>query len=327
MKICFYALRPFDELQMAEKLSEKTGIEFVYTSEYPNDDNLILAKGCEILSCTPCDINKDRVDRFYELGIRKIATRSIGYDHIDLEECRKLGIEVSNVSYGPEGVANYAIACILMSERRIPQIMKRAMVQDYTLKGKLGRDISSETVGVIGTGRIGTTVIKHLSGFGCKILAYDMYQNEEVKKYATYVSLDELFKNSDVITLHANATEDNHHMINTSSLLKMKDGVLIVNTARGKLIDHEALIQSIKNGKVGGAVLDVLEKEDGLYYMNRVGDVIDNDQMAILNSFPNVTLLPHTAFYTEDDVYHMVLSNFESAIAYRDKKEDHHKIL
>lgn len=327
MKICFYAMRPFDEVIMAKKLSEETGIEFVSTSEYPNDDNLKLAERCEILSCTPCDLNKERIDAFYARGIRKIATRSIGYDHIDLEECKNLGIEVSNVSYGPEGVANYAIACMLMAERKIPQIIQRSVVQDYTLKGKLGRDITSETVGVIGTGKIGTTVIRHLSGFGCRILAYDMYQNEEVKKYASYVALNELFERCDVITLHANATEANYHMINASSLQKMKDGVIIVNTARGKLIDHDALITYIKSGKVGGAVLDVLEKEDGLYYMDRTGDVIDNDTMAILNAFPNVTLLPHTAFYTEDDVYHMVLSNFESAIAYRDKKEDTHKIL
>ena len=258
--------------------------------------------------------------------MKYLLCRSIGYDHVDLHKAKELGMKVSNVSYPPSGVANYAIMLMLMLQRRITQILARADLQDYSLKGKIGRDMSFSSVGVIGTGRIGRTVIEHLSGFGCKIYCYDPYQNEEVKKYAEYVSLDELYAKSEVITLHTNATEENHHLLNAEAFAKMKDGVLIVNTARGKLIDTDALVEALESGKVGGAALDVLEKEDGLYYYNRIGDVIANRDMALLRSFPNVIMSPHTAFYTQQAISHMVGSCFEAAEAFEKGEKTVHEV-
>jgi D-lactate dehydrogenase len=222
-------------------------------------------------------------------------------------------MRVSNVYYPPDGVANYAIMMMLMLSRRIKQIMDRAAVQDYSLKGKIGQDLSSSVVGVIGTGKIGTCVIRHLSGFGCRILAFDPFPNEEAARYAEYVSMDTLLGEADYITLHANATEGNYHLLDAEAFSRMKTGVSVVNTARGKLIDTAALIDALESGKAGGAALDVLEKEDGLYYYNRVGDVIVNQEMAVLRSFPNVILTPHTAFYNEENVGWFVKSVFESA--------------
>ena len=161
---------------------------------------------------------------------------------------------------------------MLMSLRKAGHILKRGELQDYSLKGKIGRDISNCTVGVIGTGRIGQTVLKHLSGFGCELLAYDLYQNDEVKKIAKYVPLETLLAESDVITLHTNATEENHHLLNAEAFAKMKPGVTIVNTARGKLIDSDALLAALESGQVGAAGLDVLENENGLYYYDRMGE-------------------------------------------------------
>lgn len=326
MKIFFYTLREFDELAFAKEFSAQYGIEFDYSTEYPDRENYILAEGCDAVCSTPCDIGTEMVDRFHSIGVRYILCRSIGYDHVDLERAKEYGMRVSNVSYPPSGVANYAIMLMLMLQRKITQILKRADVQDYTLNGKIGNDMSFDTVGVIGTGRIGRTVIEHLSGFGCEILCYDPYENEEVRKYAEYVPLEELFARADAITLHTNATEENHHLLNAEAFSKMKDGVLIVNTARGKLIDTDALVDALESGKVGGAALDVLEKEDGLYYYNRIGDVIANRDMGYLRSFPNVILSPHTAFYTNQAVSHMVGSCFEAADAFNSGRSTEHEV-
>ncbi len=320
MKIFFYTLRPYDELACAQKLSAETGIAFDGCEDYPTPENVSLAAGCDAVSVTPCDMGTEMVERFHALGIKYICCRSIGYDHVDREKARELGMRVSNVDYPPRGVANFAIMLLMMSLRRVGHILKRGEVQDYGLQGKIGRDLSACTVGVIGTGHIGRTVLQHLSGFGCKLLAYDLYPSAEAARYAEYVDLDTLFAQCDVITLHTNATSANHHLIDAAALAKMKDGVVIVNTARGSLIDSQALIAAIESGHVGAAALDVLENENGLYYYNRSGDPIANTELALLRSFPNVLLTCHTAFYTDEDVESMVRGVFESAAAF-DKGE------
>ena len=171
MKIMFYSLRPFDELRYAEKFKKEYGIDFDWTADYPDADNIRLAEGCDAVSSTPCDMGKAYVDAFHEMGVKYLPCRSIGYDHIDMQEAEKLGMKGSNVSYAPGGVANYSIMMMLMLLRKMVPILKRAEVQDFQLKGKMGRDISGCTVGVIGSGRIGRTVIMSLTGFGCRILA------------------------------------------------------------------------------------------------------------------------------------------------------------
>lgn len=305
MKIFAYALREFDEKEFFEKYSKELDCEYGYSTEYPNPENVELARGYDAISATPCNLDADMLNRFYAVGVRYIATRSIGVDHIDLAHAKELGMGVCHVSYAPETVADYSIMLMLMCCRNICHILERSKVQDYTLKGKMGRDICDCTVGVIGAGQIGKTVIRHLSAFGCRILAYDLYPDKETAKIAEYVSLEEIYKQADIITLHAPATAENYHLLNADAFAKMKQNVIIVNTARGTLIDTEALITSIENGKIGHAALDVLEQENGLYYANRMGEPISNHDMAILRSFPNVILSPHTAFYTEKVVRDM----------------------
>lgn len=321
MKIFFYALREFDELKYCREISQEYGISFDWTPEYPSLNNAEMAEGCEAVSMTPCEVAAPLLEKFHDLGVRYITCRSIGYDHVDLDKAAELGMRVSNVSYPPDGVANYAIMLMMMCSRRIVPILRRSELQDYSLKGKIGRDISNCTIGVIGTGKIGSTVIRHLSGFGCRLLAYDPFQNPAVKRMAEYVDLDRLYRESDIITLHTNATPENYHLLNAEAFDRMKDQVIIINTSRGKLIDTPALIKAIEEGKVGSAGLDVLEKEDGLYYHNRMGDIIRNTDMMELRSFPNVLLSPHTAFYTEIDVMNMVKRNFEAVDAFEHKKE------
>ena len=322
MKICFYALRE-DELLFCHEMRNKYGVDFTYTAEYPNAENISLAEGCDGMSCTPCDMSRKVLESFRNAGVKYILTRSIGYDHIDRAAARELGLKVDTVSYTPTGVADYAIMLMLACVRRFAHILKRADLQDYSLKNKFGRDFSACTVGVMGTGRIGTTVIQHLSGFGCRILAYDVRENETAKKFAQYVDRDTIFAESDIITLHMNANDDNYHIINREAVGKMKDGAYIINTARGKLVDSDAIIWGIESGRLGGAALDVLENENGLYYYNMMGEVMMNRKLAILRSFPNVILSPHTAFYTAEDVRDMVEGNFRSCYEFGTGKKLH----
>ncbi len=311
MKIFAYCLREFDEKPMFDRLAGAFNAQYGYNTEYPVSDNVELARGYDAVSCTPCNMGADMLQRFYDVGVRYVATRSIGFDHIDLDKARQLGMGVCHVSYEPETVADYAIMLMLMCCRNMPHIMNRSLVQDYSLKGKMGRDISDCTVGIIGAGQIGSTVIRHLSGFGCKMLAYDLHRNPRLEGLAEYVSLEDLYARSDILTLHAPATTENYHLIDAHALSKMRDGVILINTARGTLVDTKALIQGLESGKIGHAALDVLEDEAGLYYANRMGDVIVNHQMAILRSFPNVILSPHTAFYTERVVWNMAYKTFK----------------
>ena len=323
MKICFYALREYDELHFCRDMQKKYGVDFVWTAEYPNDSNISLASGCDGVSCTPCDMSRKVLQAFRDVGVKYILTRSIGYDHIDLNAARELGLKVDTVTYTPTGVADYAIMLMLACVRKFAHILKRAELQDYSLRNKLGRDFSMCTVGVMGTGRIGTTVLQHLSGFGCRLLAYDVYENDTARKYAKYVGLDEILAESDIITLHMNANDENYHIINRETIDKMKLGAYIINTARGKLVDSEALIWGIESRRLGGAALDVVEFENGLYYYNLMGEVMVNPKLAILRSFPNVILSPHTAFYTAEDVCDMVEGNFRSCYEFGTGKKLH----
>jgi D-lactate dehydrogenase len=283
-------------------------------------DNLHYAKGYDVVDIITTVIDKKMIDIWQGLGVKCIATRTIGYDHIDIEYAKSVGMGVVNISYSPASVADYTVMMILMGCRKIRHIMERASVQDFTLKGKIGMELHNATVGVIGTGRIGKTVIKELYGFGCKIIAYDIYQSDDVKDKARYVSLDELYEKSDIITLHAPATDDNYHMIDKSALEKMKTGVMIINCARGSLIDTQALIDGIESGKVGFAGLDVIEQESGLYYFNRMGEPLNNRQLAILKSYSNVIVTPHTAFYTDEAVANMVENSIICAREFIDAK-------
>lgn len=302
MKVTVYSCREFDEKDLFIQYGKELGIELALCSEAPSMDNLHLAKGSSCIDILTSKMTEELLAGLKEYGVDYVVTRTIGYDHIDMEAAKKLGITIANAPYGPHGVADYAVMLILMSLRKMKRIIERTNIQDYTLKGIQGRELKDMTVGVIGTGRIGRTVIGNLSGFGCKLLAYDLFENEEVKKYAEYVTLEEIWKQADILTLHAPLTDSSRHMIGKDTIAKMKDGVVIVNTARGGLIDSEALIEGIESGKIGAAGLDVVENEFELYYYDRKSDILNNRELAVLRGFPNVTVTHHMAFYTDECV-------------------------
>lgn len=311
MKVTVYSCREFDEKELFIQYGKELGLELVLCPDAPSFQNVALAKGSDCMDILTTPMTEELLGAFREAGVRYLVTRTIGYDHIDIKAAKKLGITVANAPYGPHGVADYAVMLILMSIRKMKRIIERTNIQDYTLKGAQGRELKDMTIGVIGTGRIGRTVISNLSGFGSKLLAYDLMENEEVKKYAEYVTLEEIWKQADIITLHAPLTGESFHMIGEDTIAKMKDGVVIINTARGALIDSEALIAGIESGKVGAAGLDVVENEFDLYYYDRKSDVLHNRELAVLRGFPNVTVTHHMAFYTDECVKTVVRDSLE----------------
>lgn len=322
-KVAVFNMRDFDEFPWFQKYSEELGLELSSCPDAPSMENIArVTEGCECADIITSKITAEMMEEFRRCGVKYITTRTIGYDHVDLEAAKKCGIHVGNAPYGPNGVADYTLMLILMSIRKMKRIIERTNIQDYTLQGIQGRELSDLTVGVIGTGRIGRTVVKHLSGFGCRILAHDLYENEEVKQLASYVSLEEIWKEADIITLHTPLTEDNYHLIGEETIEKMKDGVILINTARGALIDSEALISGIEGGKVGGAALDVVENEFGLYYYDHKSDVLDNRQLAILRGFPNVTISHHMAFYTDNYTRTVVKDSLASCKLFMEGREN-----
>ena len=321
MQVTVYNCRAFDEKELFTGYAKELGIDLVLCADAPDMDNVSLCRGSRCVDIITSKIDAQLMRAFKENGVEYITTRTIGYDHIDLEAARQCGIRVGNAPYGPHGVADYTVMLILMSIRKMGAILGRTALQDYTLAGLNGRELKDLTVGVIGTGRIGATVVGSLSGFGCRILAYDLYEKEEVGN-AEYVSLDKIWKEADVITLHTPLTEENYHLINADTIAQMKDGVVIINTARGALIDSDAFIEAIEDGKIGAAGLDVVENEFGLYYYDHKSDILKNRELALLRSFPNVTVSHHMAFYTRNYVETVVKDSLKSCKCYMEGKEN-----
>lgn len=326
MKIVIYNCRS-DEAEYLDSFRQKHGVELLPTTESPTLETIKLAEGCECISIITTPMDEKLMKAYYDAGIRFISTRSIGYDHIDLKAAEKLGMHVGNVSYSPNSVADYTVMMILMAVRRVKAILLRGANQDFTLRGVNGLEMHNLTIGVIGTGRIGRTVLQNLTGFGCRLLAYDLYQNENVKSIAEYVPLPELLKQSDVITMHMPATQDNYHMINRDTLSQMKNGVILINSARGSLIDTEAFLDAVESGKIGGAALDVVENEAGLYYNDLKSEILHNRSLAVLKSYPNVLVTPHMAFYTNQAVSDMVENSIRSCLLFSKREENPWKVL
>ena len=327
MKLFVYSYREFDEAEFFQKFAEKYQVELGICHDAPTMENAYLAEGYPYVSIITTKIDEELMNRFHALGVKMISTRTIGYDHIDLEAARKCGISVGNVTYSPECVADYTVMLMLMSIRKMKRIMQREEINDFSLPGIQGKEMPNFTVGVLGTGRIGRAVIRDISGFGCKIYAYDQYENDEVKKYAQYASLDEIYEKCDMITLHMPLTEANMHLIDAEAIQKMQDGVVLINTARGGLIDTKALIDGLESCKIGAAGLDVIEDEFGMYYFDRKSDILSKRDLYILRGFPNVIVTPHMAFYTDQAVSDMVKHSIESCMLHEAGKEDPCRVI
>lgn len=311
MKIYAFEVRD-DEKQDFSKMMDTFQIDLTYTSDILSLENIDLVNGYDgITILGQGQIDKDLLDGLKVLGVMYISTRTIGYDHIDVVYAKKIGIKVCNANYEPSAVADFTLMLILMTLRKYKMALWRGQVNDYSLEGLQGREIKDLTIGIMGTGRIGYTVLKYLSSFGCRLLAYDVYENDHTKEIATYVDLDTLYKECDLISLHLPYLESTRYIIDYESISKMKDGVVLINCARGELMNTEALIDNIEHRKIGALAIDCLEKEQGIYHFDRRNDILNNREMAYLRQFPNVIMTQHMAFYTDAAVSSMVKCGVE----------------
>lgn len=298
IKVAFYDTKPYDKPSF-EKYGKQKGIEYKFLETRLNEDTADLARGCDAVCVFVNDtVNQAVINRLYDYGVKLIALRSAGYNNVDVKAAFGKIHVVHVPAYSPYSVAEYAMALLLTSIRRIHKAYNRTREFNFSLNGLTGFDLHGKTVGVIGTGKIGRIFIRICRGFGMHVIAYDLFpaKNSGIE----YVSLDELFARSDVISLHCPLTEETRHMISKESIEKMKDGVVIINTSRGGLIDTEALLSGIKARKIGAACLDVYEEEADIFFEDRSGHILNDDLLSRLISMPNVIVTAHQAFLTKD---------------------------
>ena len=302
MNFAFFDAKPYDKPSF-DKYGEVHGVKFKYFETKLNEDTVELANGfdgvCVFVNDT---INEKVIDRLYEMGIKVIALRCAGFNNVDVKHAYgKLHI-LRVPAYSPYAVAEHTMAMLLTSIRRIHKAYIRTRDFNFSLAGMTGFDLHGKTVGVIGTGKIGRVFIDICRGFGMKVLAYDKFETPGLDNGDTvrYVSTDEIFEKSDIISLHCPLTEETYHIIGEEALKKCKRGVVILNTSRGALVDAEALLSAIKSRKVGAACLDVYEEESDFFFEDFSGHILEDDTLARLISMPNVIVTSHQAFLTEE---------------------------
>lgn len=311
IKVAMFDTKSYDENSFKKNCPED--IEFTYYPVKLNKDSVMLASGFDAV-CTFVNDTVDEpvVNKLYELGVKMIALRCAGFDSVDVKACYGKITVVRVPAYSPEAVAEHAIALLMTSVRRIHKAYNRTRDFNFSLNDLVGINLYGKTVGVVGTGKIGKAFINICNGFGMKVLAYDKFPSEGIN--AEYVSLEELFAKSDIISLHCPLTDENKHMIDAKAIAKMKKGVIILNTSRGGLINANDMLEGIKNRHIGAACIDVYEEEGDLFFNDKSGHILDDDIMARLLSMPNVIVTSHQAFLTEealDNIADTTIDNIE----------------
>jgi D-lactate dehydrogenase len=298
MKISFYDTKPYDKLFFEEKAALH-GLEIEYFEEKLNANTAVFAKGSDaVVAFVNDNIDKKCIEALCANEVGLIALRCAGFNNVDLSAaCGKIKV-VRVPAYSPYAVAEYTMGLLLTVNRKLHKAYNRTREYNFSLNGLTGFDLHGKTVGVIGTGKIGRVFIDICRGFGMNILAYDMYPVNDAPY--EYVSFDYLCENSDIISLHCPLTKQTRHMINEESIKKMKNGVVLLNTSRGALIDSEALLEYLKEGKIAGAGLDVYEEETDFFYEDHSDQVIKDDILARLVNLPNVLVSSHQAFLTRE---------------------------
>ena len=298
MKLAFFDTKPYD-IPGFDRYALPAGIEVKYFEANLNRDTVSLAAGFDAVCVFVNDVvSAEVVQKLYELGVKTIVLRCAGFNNVDIKACRGK-LRVFRVpAYSPHAVAEHAMALLLTVNRHTHKAHNRTREFNFSLQGLTGFDLYGKTVGIIGTGKIGKVFADICRGFGMKILAYDKYSNPELG--LSYVSLEELFEKSDILSLHCPLTEETNHLIDAASIARMKDGVVIVNTSRGALVNTEDLIVGIKSGKVGAAALDVYEEEGDLFYEDFSGAIVQDDKLVRLIAMPNVIVTSHQAFLTRE---------------------------
>ena len=313
MKVTFYGRKPYDEIWF-KPLSEEYGVDVHFVDTALNEETLVLAQGSQAVCIFVNDpVNAAMIDKMHTMGIKAILLRCAGYNHVDLKAA-KGKVEVLRVpSYSPDAVAEYAMGLFLCINRNIHRAYIRSRDFNMNINGLMGADLSGKVAGVVGTGKIGQSMIRILKGFNMKILAYDPYPVQGLD--VEYVSMEELVKQADVITLHCPLTSDTKHLINKQTIGLMKKNVHLINTSRGALINTDDLIDALLDKKFAGVALDVYEEEEGLFYEDRSNEIIRDDNLARLMTFPNVMVTSHMGFFTQEAMEAIARVTLENALS------------
>lgn len=302
MKVACFSTKSYDK-EGFDRLLPEYAHEFFYLEAKLDEKTVSLAEGFDAI----CSFVNDHLDetvlkKMAEMKIKNIVLRCAGYNQVDLKMASELGIRICRVpAYSPEAVAEHAVALLLTLSRKTHKAYNRVRENNFSLEGLTGFNINGKTVGVIGTGAIGSAFCRIMKGFGCKILAYDLYENNDLKNSGvTYVSLEDLLKQSTIISLHCPLTPETQHLINGKTLSMMPEGVVLINTSRGALIETKAVIRALKKRKVGYLGIDVYEQEEHIFFQNLSEEILMDEEIARLMTFPNVLITGHQAFLTRE---------------------------
>jgi len=303
-RIIFFDIKDYDR-EFFEKYGKNYNYEMSFFKSRLSLENVHLTKGYDVVCAfTNDDIGKETIDAMAENGVRLLAMRCAGFNNVSLKDIRNRFKVVRVPAYSPHAIAEYTVGLILAVNRKINKAYVRTREGNFSINGLMGVDLYGKTAGIIGTGKIGQILIKILKGFDMKVIAYDLFPNQKVAEELgfEYVSLDELYANSDIISLNCPLTKDTQYMIYRRSMLKMKDGVILVNTGRGQLIDSADLVEALKDKKVGAVALDVYEEEEDYFFEDKSTQVIEDDILGRLLSFYNVLITSHQAYFTKEAV-------------------------
>ncbi len=308
-----------DEAALFREMAPRLGVVPMITEAGVSEGNIGLALGNRCISIGhKTQVTNATLLALSEAGVTYISTRSVGCNHIDVNYAESVGISVETVAYSPDSVADYTLMLMLMAVRHAKSVIRRAEVHDYRLNDVRGKELRDLTIGVIGTGRIGAAVMDRLRGFGCRMLAHD----KRPRTAAEYLPLDELLQQSDVVTLHTPLHAETHHLLDRRRIEQMKHGAFIINTGRGSLLDTEALVPALESGKVGGAALDVLEGEEGIFYTDCSSKPLEDTPLLRLQQLPNVIISPHTAYYTDHALRDTVENSITNCLKF--ERSDQH---
>jgi D-lactate dehydrogenase len=303
MKVAFFSTKPYDR-QSFEAIESSYRHDLTFFDVQLNRNTAVLAADFPVVCMFVNDIaDSATLDILASRGTRLLALRSAGFNTVDLKRAAELGIKVVRVpAYSPYAVAEHAVALVLALNRKLYRAYNRVRDDNFSLEGLLGFDLNGCTVGIVGTGKIGMVFAQIMQGFGCLLLGYDAYPNAQFEAIvnARYVQLSELLAESDIISLHCPLLPETHHLINANTIDQMKSGVMLINTSRGGLIDTSAVIEGIKSGRIGYLGIDVYEQEDGLFFEDHSDSIIQDDTFQLLQSFPNVMITAHQAFFTRN---------------------------
>jgi D-lactate dehydrogenase len=316
MKIAIYSIKDYEK-EIFQERNINYGFELGFFEFCLDEETVDHAKDFDAICIFVNDnCNEKVLKKLAVHNVRFIALRCAGFNNVDLYAARKLGLCVVNVpSYSPQSIAEYTVGLILSLSRKIHIASQRTRCGNFSLSGLKGFDMHNKTVGVIGTGKIGIATIKILRGFGMRVLASDICQNQQALELgALYVGNEKLYHESDIVTLHCPLTQENHHMLNGDSIEKMKDGVMIINTSRGGLLDSHAVINGLKSGKIGSVGMDVYENESSYFFEDKSNNIICDDALHFLSNCPNVLLTGHQAFLTEEALCSIVDQTFNNLI-------------